>query len=241
MRRKNKRKNRAAVLLALMAACALFPRVCAGSPAVGDGVVYQIVEPEYYLAFSPAMPEPGKEVTVRLMSKSGQPYTNPVKWILSGAPARNAGKSGANASSCSFTPIGAGSYFVTAEFRDPRGVHVSTTLELVIGPGFAPLDAGAASMPVMAADMFIDIAPAQPRVNQAATFTLRASGGIPEGAEIRWNVAGGAVANKAVSGRQNENFTFVPGNRGAFTVKATLHDARGYAMAEISLGFVPLP
>lgn len=224
----------ACILGFFLAAVAFSQPSRAGSP-LGDGtIVYQVVEPDYYLTFTPPMPEVGKEVAVSLATSDGRPPAGPVRWTLSGTPAANAGVRGA---SYVFVPSTPGSYNISAEFRDAQGVQVSSMLEIVIGGGFA---SGGFSQPTAIQEMYLGITPAQPRIGQPATFTFHYGAGIPAGGEVRWDVSGGTIGNLAITGANKETCSFVPGTQNAYFIRAALHDAQGYPLGEVSLGFIPI-
>lgn len=225
----------AKIVCLALAACAVTTLARGGAMTEPGVTVYQNVEPDYYLTFSPALPMPGQEVVVSLAAKSGLPAIESIRWNLSGAPVVSSGAKGAQ---YAFTPSGQGSYLVQADFRDPQGVSVSSTLEIVIGgsmtsqmPGEIPLDA----------EMNLGVSPAQPRIGQLVTFTFRYAKGIPNDGEVRWNVSGGAVADKNITGKNKESCSFTPTGQTAYYVEATLHDGRGALLGEVNLGFIPIP
>ena len=213
-------------------AVALLP----GTVWSAEGVAYRQMEPEYHLTFTPTMPSPGQEVTVYLASQTGRSVSG-IRWTISGSPATNAGVKGPNPTVYSFTPTSPGSYVINVEFYDDRSTFNSSSLELTIGGDFTAQGKG---MRPAIPDMFLGVTPVQPRAGQPVTFTFNYGGGIPEGSEVRWDVAGGAVSNLTTGGRNKDTCAFVPGDMGSYSVSAKLYDPRGSLVGEVSLGFIPM-
>lgn len=225
-------------LLLMMAAILCCQSTWAGTPPDG-GVIMSPVEPDFYLSFTPSMPSPGQKVTVDLVSQRGLPPGSAIRWNLSGAPFGDAGVDRTNGARYLFTPNGPGSYSITAELFNAQGVFFgSSSLEIVIGGGFVTRDMGG---PSYASEMYLGVMPAQPRIGQTTTFTMHFGSGIPAGGTVRWDVSGGQAANVAVTGANREVCSFVPGIQAQYFVRATLHDAQGALLGEVSLGFIPVP
>ena len=197
----------------------------------------QSVEPDVFITFSPALPQLNQEVVVSLAVKNGLPANSRIAWNVSGAPFANAGVKDQNAGSYAFTPTAPGTFVATGEVSAPDGsLRSISTLELVIASSLPTQGGMGAAAPV--GDISLDVNPSLPRTGQEATFTLL-HGGLPEKAEVRWEISGGPFDGVKIRGRNKEVCSFVPHGRNAYFVRASVYDA-GFMMAEITLQFIPM-
>lgn len=225
-------------LLSVVAIFAVSAALCvpaAGEPQWGPPR-QQSVEPDVFITFSPALPQLNQEVVVSLAVKNGLPANSRVTWNVSGAPFRDAGVKDPNTASYAFTPTAPGTFVVTGDVSSPDGSRSISTLELVIASSMPTQGMGAAA-PV-GGDIILDVKPSLPRTGQEATFTLL-HGGLPENAEVRWEISGGPFGGVKIQGRNKEICSFVPSGRDAYFVRASIYDA-GFMMAEITLQFIPM-
>lgn len=230
----SKSKHPAILVIAILA---VFSAV--GAVRSADPSVVRVVEPDYHLTFTPALPAPGKEVVAAISSRSGLPAGTSLRWNVSGSPFANAGVKDGNPLQYAFTPAGPGTYVVNVEMYNAQGSFIGmSTLEMSIGGGLPVADMGAGQTPI---ELYITLSPEQPRIGRDVSLTFVYGTGIPEGAEVRWEVSGGSMDNPRVSGRSKETYTFVPNNEGPFHVRAMLNNPQGLSMGEISLGFIPMP
>ena len=214
--------------------------VRAGSePQWGPGV-QQTTEPDFYLTFTPALPSVNEEVVASVVAKNGMPSNAVITWNVAGAPFRDAGIKDPQTGSYAFTPASPGSFTITAEVNIPGVLTSISTLELVIAPGMPAQPAntgmGTGGLP---AEISLDLNPSLPRVGREATFTLRYSAGIPENAEVRWDVSGGVFNDARIQGRNKEICSFIPTEITSYLVKADLYNS-GQLMGEITLQFFPM-
>ena len=202
---------------------------------------------DYYLTVSPSHPQVGASVTISLVPKPGLPAIGAVNWTLSGAPSSNANVVPGSPTMYSFTPNTPGSYFIDANFRDPRGGNTTATMELVIGAGLPdvttfPVPPGyTAGQPVSPDQLYITVEPNQPNIGQPVIFTLHFPGGFHQGTQVRWEFAGGPITNQSSSGVHNEVCVFTPSAQTSYYVRAAVVDQRGYMTGEVSLGFFLIP
>lgn len=245
----------AAFFLILMAAC--IPAPAADAPVAGQA------DFEYSLTLASGMPSPGQEVVVALVGGSGQPGVGPVRWSLSGsgAPFRGAGVRDQSGLEYAFTPTGPGSYTVQAEFRDPRGTYIASSLQIVISSpavsqGVTP-PAGAppmlqpqtaiplATMPEVQPDTIgasLTMNSPQARVGQPVTFAFDSGGEVPPaGSLVDWEVFGSPATDIVASGRYKGVLTLVPAVQGTFLVKAEMRCPLGNLLGRVTRRVVVVP
>lgn len=221
-------------IVAILAASAALCMASASEPQWGPPR-RQSVEPDVFITFAPALPQLNQEVVVSLVVKNGLPANSRIVWNVSGAPFANAGVKDPNVGSYAFTPTAPGTFVVTGDMSSPDGSRSISTLELVIAPSM-PAQGMNTAAPV--GDISLDVKPSLPRAGQEATFTLL-HGGLPENAEVRWDISGGPFGGVKIQGRNKEVCSFVPTERNAYFVRAGVYDA-GFMMAEITLQFIPM-